>query len=104
VKPTLEHYLVLGALLFALGLFTVITRRSVVGILLGIALISNAGALNFVAFDHFVAEERGPSGQVFALLIVVLAASEAVVALALLFRLPQSPPTAGVGELTEHPH
>jgi NADH-quinone oxidoreductase subunit K len=83
VTPTLEHYLVIGALLFALGLFTVVTRRSLVGVLLGLALILNAAALNFVAFDHFVAESRGPSGQVFVVFIVVLAASETVVTLAL---------------------
>ena len=58
IHPTLSHYLVVGAILFGLGLFTVITRRNAVGMLLGVELVLNAAALNFVAFDHFGAEAR----------------------------------------------
>ena len=94
MRPTLEHYLVIGALLFALGLFTVTTRRGVVGILLGTSLILNGAALNFVAFDHFVAESHGPSGQLFALFIIVLAASGAVVALSLALSVRRSQATS----------
>ena len=49
----LVHYLTVGAVLFGLGMFTVMTRRNAVGILLGVELILNAAALNFVAFEHF---------------------------------------------------
>jgi NADH-quinone oxidoreductase subunit K len=77
----LHHYLIVGSVLFGLGLFTVITRRHAVGILLGVELILNAAALNFVAFEHYVA--GGVSGQVFAVFIVILAASEAAIALAI---------------------
>jgi NADH-quinone oxidoreductase subunit K len=90
VRPSLEHYLVLGALLFGLGLFTVITRRTVVGAFLGLALVLNAAALNFAAFDRFVAEPHGPAGQVFALFIVILAAGEAAVALALALKVQRA--------------
>ncbi len=58
MQPTLAHYLVVAAILFGLGLFTVATRRNAVGMLLGVELILNAGALNFVAFDHFAAEAK----------------------------------------------
>ena len=50
----LVHYLTVGAVLFGLGMFTVMTRRNAVGILLGVELILNASALNFVAFEHFI--------------------------------------------------
>jgi NADH-quinone oxidoreductase subunit K len=77
----LVHYLSISACLFGLGLFTVLTRRNAVGILLGVELILNAAGLNFVAFEHYA--DGGVSGQVFALFIIVLAASEAAIALAI---------------------
>jgi NADH-quinone oxidoreductase subunit K len=77
----LVHYLVVGALLFVLGLVTVATRRSAVAMLMGIELILNAAAINFVAFAHFV--DGGMSGMVFAVFVIVLAAAEAAVALAI---------------------
>jgi NADH-quinone oxidoreductase subunit K len=77
----LPHFLVVSALLFALGIATVATRRNAVAILMGVELILNAAALNFVAFSHFV--HGALTGQVFALFIVVLAAAEAAVALAI---------------------
>lgn len=80
----LAHYLTVAAVLFGLGLFTVMTRRHAVGVLLGVELILNAAALNFVAFEHFVA--GGVAGQVFAVFIIVLAASEAAIALAIVLQ------------------
>ena len=77
----LLHYLILSAILFAIGLFTVATRRNAVAILMGVELILNAAALNFVAFSHFV--EGNVGGQVFAVFIIVLAAAEAAIALAI---------------------
>jgi NADH-quinone oxidoreductase subunit K len=78
---TLTHFLVVGALLFALGLVTVATRRNAVGVLMGVELILNAANLNFVAFNHYVT--GGVSGQVFALFVIVLAAAESAVGLAI---------------------
>ncbi|HEY4188122.1 MAG TPA: NADH-quinone oxidoreductase subunit NuoK [Polyangia bacterium] len=77
----LGHFLVLSALLFTLGLVTAASRRSAVAILMGIELILNAAALNFVAFSHF--SNGAITGQVFAVFVVVLAAAEATVALAI---------------------
>ena len=77
----LVHYLTVGAVLFGLGLLTVMTRKNAVGILLGVELILNAAALNFVAFSHYV--HGLVAGQVFALFIIVLAAAEAAIALAI---------------------
>jgi NADH-quinone oxidoreductase subunit K len=81
---SLVHYLTVAAVLFGLGLFTVMTRRNAVGILLGVELILNAAALNFVAFEYFVA--GGVSGQVFTVFIIILAASEAAIALAIVLQ------------------
>jgi NADH-quinone oxidoreductase subunit K len=77
----LNHFLVLSAILFGLGLLTVATRRNAVAILMGVELILNAAALNFVAFSHYV--HGLISGQVVALFIIVLAAAEAAIALAI---------------------
>ncbi len=76
----LGHFLVLSGILFALGLYTVATRRNAVAILMGVELLFNAAALNFVAFSHYVQGAVG--GMVYALFIIVLAAAEAAIALA----------------------
>ncbi len=78
----LKHYLILSAVLFSIGLFGVLARRNIIGLLMSIEILFNAAALNFVAFNRYV----HPSmlwGQGFALFIITLAAAEAVVGLAL---------------------
>ena len=77
----LPHFLVLSTVLFAFGLVTVATRRNAVAILMGVELILNAAAINFVAFSHF--SHGTITGQVFAVFVVVMAAAEAAVALAI---------------------
>jgi NADH-quinone oxidoreductase subunit K len=77
----LQHFLVVGAILFGLGLLTVATRRNAVAIFMGVELILNAAALNFVAFAHYSA--GAIDGMVFALFVIVLAAAEAAIALAI---------------------
>jgi NADH-quinone oxidoreductase subunit K len=85
---TLAHFLVVGGLLFALGLYTVSTRRNAVGVLMGVELILNGANVNFVAFDRFVV--GGVNGQVFSLFIIVLAAAEAAVGLAIVLAIFQT--------------
>ena len=77
----LNHFLVLSAVLFGIGLLTVMTRRNAVAVLMGVELILNAAALNFVTFSHYV--EGTVGGQVFAVFIIVMAAAEAAIALAI---------------------
>ncbi|MFL5261175.1 MAG: NADH-quinone oxidoreductase subunit NuoK [Anaeromyxobacteraceae bacterium] len=84
----LQHFLVVGALLFSLGLLTVATRRNAVGVLMGVELILNGANVNFVAFNHYVT--GGVSGQIFALFIIVLAAAEAAVGLAIVLAIFQT--------------
>lgn len=78
---TLNSYLVVTAILFSLGLYNVITRQNAVGILMGVELILNAASINFVAFAHFNGNDV--AGNVFSLFLIVLAAAEAAVALAI---------------------
>jgi len=82
---TLQHYLVTGAVLFSLGLFAVMTRRNAVAVLMGIELILNAANINFVAFSKYTA--GGLNGQVFSVFVIVLAAAEAAVAMAIILAL-----------------
>jgi NADH-quinone oxidoreductase subunit K len=84
----LFNYLLLAGILFALGVFAMISRRNAVGILMGVELILNASGINFVAFSRFNGHHL--EGQVFALFIIVLAAAEAAVALALVLAVFQT--------------
>ena len=85
---TLQHYLVISAILFTLGIFAVLTRRNAISILMGIELILNSCNLNFAAFSRFVMTTRGHrtdiSGQIIAIFGIVLAAAEAAVFLAII--------------------
>lgn len=78
----LNHFLIIGAILFSLGIFAVLTRRNAISILMGIELILNASNLNFVAFSKYVTANIG--GQMFAIFVIILAAAEAAVALAII--------------------
>jgi len=82
---TLEHYLVVGAALFCLGLLAVTTRRNAISVLMGVELILNAANVNLVAFARYSA--AGIEGQVFAVFVIVLAAAEAAVALAIVLNI-----------------
>ena len=90
LHPGLSHFLVLSAILLAVGLFTVSTRRNAVAVLMGVELILNAAALNFVLFGRVFAQVQA---QAFALFIIALAACEAVVGLAIVFVLARTSKT-----------
>jgi NADH:ubiquinone oxidoreductase subunit K len=85
----LTHFVLLSLLVMAAGVATVLTKRNAIGILIGVELILNAAALNFVAFNHYAwpavagSEAASIEGIVFAVFIVVLAAAEAAIALAI---------------------
>ena len=79
----LEHYLVVGALLFAIGVYLALAKRNAIGILMGIELMLNAVNLTLVAFSRFIVSPRPIDGQVFAVFVITVAAAEAAVALAL---------------------
>ena len=79
------HYLVVGAILFVTGAVCMATKRNALGILMGIELVLNGANINFIAFGspYFRSETLGLDGQLMALFIIVLAAAEAAVALAI---------------------
>ncbi len=80
---TLGHYLVLSALVFGLGLYAALSRRNAVAMLMGIELMLNAANINLVAFNKYAAP-GAMQGQIFALIVITLAACEAAVGLALI--------------------
>lgn len=77
----LEAYVAVSAALFALGIVAIIVRRNVLYVLMGIEMILNAANINFVAFNRFNGD--GLEGRMFAIFVIILAAAEAAVALAI---------------------
>jgi NADH-quinone oxidoreductase subunit K len=77
----LNHYLVVSAALFSLGIIGILTRKNAVLVLMGVELILNAANLNLVAFSRF--STSNINGQIFAIFVIVVAAAEAAVALAI---------------------
>lgn len=86
MSVTLEHYLVLSAVLFGLGLWIALAKRNAIIILMGIELMLNSVNLTLIAFNRFVPTAAGGSpiaGHVFVIFVITVAAAEAAVALAL---------------------
>jgi NADH-quinone oxidoreductase subunit K len=83
----LTEYLVLGTILFCLGVFSVLTRKHAILVLMGLELILNAANINFIAFAKFGG--LNIDGQVAALFVIMLAAAEAAVALAIVLNIYQ---------------
>ena len=94
---TLAHYLVLGALLFALSVVGIfLNRKNVIILLMAIELMLLAVNLNFVAFSHFLGD---PAGQVFVFFILTVAAAESAIGLAILVALFRNLKTIDVEDL-----
>ena len=92
----LPAYLMVAALLFALGLAVAVTRRSSIIVLIGIELMLNAGNLNFIAFWRFGPHPEALTGVVFALFSIAVAAAEAAVGLALIISIYRHYKTANL--------
>ena len=95
----LQNYLLVSAILFSLGLFAVITRRNAVAVLMGVELILNSANINFVAFSRFGGMNF--SGHVFALFVIIMAAAEAAVALAIIINLYNNYQSINVDEASQ---
>jgi len=93
----LQHYLVVSAILFCLGLLGVIVRRNLLVIYMGLELMLNAANLALVAFSRF---NNNLDGQVFVFFIITVAAAEVAVGLALIVALYRKRQTAHVEDLT----
>ena len=93
----LNHYLVLSGILFSLGVFGILTRKNAVMVLMGLELILNAANINFVAFSKF--GNAGVHGQLIALFVIVLAAAEAAIALAIVLNIYKQFANVNVDEI-----
>ncbi|MCG8377111.1 MAG: NADH-quinone oxidoreductase subunit NuoK [Chlorobiales bacterium] len=92
----LNHYLVISAILFGLGLFAIVTRKNAIVVLMGVELILNAANINLVAFSKY---NGGMEGVMFSLFVIVLAAAEAAVALAIIINIYKTFNTVDVSSI-----
>lgn len=95
----LQIYLGVGAILFLLGLFLVLTRRNAVMALMGVELMLNAANVNFIGFSRY--DQIDLDGQMAALFVIVLAAAEVAVGLGLILNLYRRKNSIDLGDATE---
>ena len=89
----LSHYLILGAILFSLGVFGALTRRNAIAILMSIELMLNAVNINLISMSHYLQDLRG---QILAFFVIAVAAAEAAIGLAIVIALFRNKATAHV--------
>jgi NADH-quinone oxidoreductase subunit K len=95
--PGLTHFLILSGLLFSLGIFAILTRRNAIMVLMGVELVLNAANINFIAFSRYVTTTL--DGHVVAVFVIILAAAEAAIALAIVLNIYQNFNTVNVDEI-----
>jgi NADH-quinone oxidoreductase subunit K len=101
-NPDLSKFLVIGALLFIIGVAGVLTRRNIIVIFMSIELILNAANLNFIAFSRYlssIGSQNAVAGQIFAVFIIVVAAAEAAIGLGIVIALYRNKETIWVDEI-----
>ncbi len=96
---SLQHFLIVSAILFSLGLYGVITRKNAIMVLMGIELILNSANINFIAFARYGGMRL--DGQVIAVFVIILAAAEAAIALAIVLNIYQRFKTVNVDEVSK---
>ncbi len=102
VNPDLSKFLVIGALLFIIGVAGVLTRRNIIVIFMSIELILNAANLNFIAFSRYLSLTGDPdaiAGQIFTVFVIVVAAAEAAIGLGIVIALYRNKETIWVDEI-----
>jgi len=102
LNPDLSKFLVIGALLFIIGVAGVLTRRNIIVIFMSIELILNAANLNFIAFSHYLYQTgsaNAAAGQVFTVFVIVVAAAEAAIGLGIVIALYRNKETIWVDEI-----
>jgi NADH-quinone oxidoreductase subunit K len=97
--PGLMHFLILSGLLFSFGIFAILTRRNAIMVLMGVELVLNAANINFVAFSRYVTTSL--DGHVVAIFVIILAAAEAAIALAIILNIYQNFNTVNVDEINK---
>lgn len=94
----IEHFLTVGALLFALGLAIALSKRNAIGVLMGVELMLNAVNLTLVTFSRFTVSDRPIAGQTFVVFVLTVAAAEVAVALALAMSIYRNRDTVDVDQ------
>lgn len=94
----LAHFLIVSAILFALGIFGIVTRRNAILVLMGVELVLNAANLNLIAFSRYGGLNL--DGQVAAIFVIILAAAEAAIALAIILNIYHRFQTVNVDEVS----
>jgi NADH-quinone oxidoreductase subunit K len=100
--PDLSKFLVIGGLLFIIGVAGVLTRRNIIVIFMSIELILNAANLNFIAFSRYLQDTgnvNALAGQIFAVFIIVVAAAEAAIGLGIVIALYRNKETILLDEI-----
>jgi NADH-quinone oxidoreductase subunit K len=97
--PELIHFLILSGLLFSFGIFAILTRRNAVMVLMGVELVLNAANINFIAFSRYVTTSL--DGHVVAIFVIILAAAEAAIMLAIVLNIYQNFNTVNVDEINQ---
>jgi NADH:ubiquinone oxidoreductase subunit K len=102
LNPDLSKFLVIGALLFIIGVAGVLTRRNIIVIFMSIELILNAANLNFIAFSRYLqhtGSANAIAGQIFTVFVIVVAAAEAAIGLGIVIALYRNKETIWVDEI-----
>ena len=95
----LIHYLIVSGILFSLGIFGVLTRKNAILVLMGLELILNSANINFIAFSKFGG--MNIEGHVAVMFVIILAAAEVAVALAIVLNIYQNYKHIDVDEINE---
>lgn len=96
---SLEHYLVISAILFSFGLFAIVVRKNAIMVLMGLELLLNSANINFVAFSKYGGMNF--EGHIASLFVIILAAAEAAVALAIVLNIYHNYKHINVDEVSE---
>ena len=94
----LAHFLIVSAILFALGIYGIVTRKNAILVLMGVELVLNAANINLIAFSRYGGLNL--DGQVAAVFVIILAAAEAAVALAIVLNIYHRFQTVNVDEIS----
>jgi len=97
--PGLTHFLLISGILLSLGALAILTRRNAIMVLMGIELVLNAANINFLAFSRFTTGTL--DGHVFAIFVIILAAAEAAIALAIFLNILQNFNSVNIDEINQ---
>ena len=94
----LAHFLIVSAILFSLGIYGIVTRKNAILVLMGLELVLNAANINLIAFSRY--SSLNLDGQVAAIFVIILAASEAAIALAIVLNVYHRFQTVNIDEIS----